>query len=495
MRRAPLVLFIFFAKAASAIFMGTVEGYVVNTSASLVQGASVNAYVLNCVGGGCSGSTTTDAGGYYVIANLNIPAYGNVTVYASKDPASGVGYGQADVFFAAFVNVTVCQPPGQPALVAEPDTHYPNATLEWTSGVDPNGLTTHDEFQFNNQPIENVTSPKSVSGLSYAVHAWRARTCNDWCCSAWSEDSFSVYNNAPSAPVLVDEPNTLSPTVALEWTSGTDSDGDVTYDQFQLNAGPVENATSPKTVSGLASPSYNTWAVRTCDALGACSAWSSDSFIAGVATVVPTPPPAPTPRPEFVPFCPIGVPAPTVLPCLVPYPPTPTPVPTPPVVTPAITPTPVPCEEVLVKEKAERERCERELAIVSAPEVVPPGPCFYEVPLAGRVSCDVAWLFLSAVLAAGLLVALKRRLAKSAFRTVRVVHRSWPHVTISNKFLAVLLVGYATAFALGVASIEVSPTGAVVAWYGKLVLEVFLAACLIVFAWLAGDKVFKKKKH
>jgi hypothetical protein len=77
--------------------------------------------------------------------------------------------------------------------------------------------------------------------------------------------------------------------VELNWSSGTDSDGDSTYDQYQFNSGTIVNATPPKTESGLSVGNY-AWRVRTCDFFNYCSSWVEDSFLAtGCAAVTTCP--------------------------------------------------------------------------------------------------------------------------------------------------------------------------------------------------------------
>ncbi|MCX6767519.1 MAG: hypothetical protein NTY90_02190 [Candidatus Micrarchaeota archaeon] len=516
---APLAVIILIAHAASAIYMGTAEGYVFNVTGSLVKNASVSVYVLGCSGTGCSGTMATDSGGYYVVANLNLPAGGNVACYASKGGASGTASGTADQFFAAYVNIIICQPPDQPALTAEPNTHYSSASLQWASGTDNNSLTTHDEFQLDAGTVSNETSPKNVSGLSYSSHTWRLRTCNNWCCSGWADNTFSVYNNPPSSPVLVSEPDTQDTNATLQWASGTDSDGDPAHDEFQLNSDPIENATSPKNVSGLGSPSYNTWRVRTCDSLGACSSWASDSFFAGIGAVTPTPTvtPAPTATPVpttappiVIPYCPYGVPSPTALPCLVPFPPTPTPTARPSAApTPAVSPPPgaAPCYDESVKncEDArgkEKKECEDKLTeargeCAGGPIEIWGGQCEYDVPVVGKVSCELLWIAVVVGIITIAFVFLTRGLAKSVYTTLHVIRRfPFAHVTVKNQFLAVLLAAYALATMMAALSVgEPTQTGAVVAWYGKFALGAVLAACIAAFAILVFSRLSGKQER
>ncbi|MBW3022814.1 hypothetical protein KY308_01810, partial [Candidatus Woesearchaeota archaeon] len=267
--------------ANAQIYLGTVDGYIFYMNNSLAVGANVSALVVGCSGGGCSGNTLSQSNGYYVIANLNLASGGTVKVNATKSPAYGNSSGIANEFDAARVNVTLCIAPSSPALIDQTNTHDTNVTLYWTSGTDPLSLSTYDQYQLDSGTITTQTSPKTETNLSYQTHTWRVRTCNTngatGCCSAWSSDSFQVYNNAPSVPILVDQGNTHDTNVTLYWTSGTDSDGDPTYDQFQMDSGAIINTTSPKYEENLSYQTH-TWKVRTCDVLGACSNWAQDSF-------------------------------------------------------------------------------------------------------------------------------------------------------------------------------------------------------------------------
>ena len=556
---ATLLALLVLAQGAQAacIFLGVVDGYVKNTALTTVQGATVNVYVLNCIGTCCSFTATTGANGYYSANGLNLPANGNVTVYASKANSSGSATAKANfASVARGVNVTICEPPSAPTVVAQSNIHATSASLSWTSGTDPNSAPIHDEFQLDGGTITNESSPKAVTGLSYSSHTWQARTCNNLCCSSWAANTFSVVNNAPSAPVLTDQPHTASTSATLQWASGTDSDADPTYDQFQLNSLPVENATSPKTVSGLTSPSFNTWLARTCDSLGACSAWASDNFIAGTtaATSCPAIPTCPaataTPGQTLVPYCPYGVPTPTVAQCLVPYPPQGTPQPTPVIApTPVVTMPPTEAEKRLSAKVLEASAgffkilavdgngnpvphanviiflsngtmlsAESDIygvaqffntgevtsIVVSKKDynvvalTLPPAECVYTLPAVGKVSCEVVLLALTAVLSFGVLIALARRTGKKefAYKYAWAVHRKnwpWQHITVSRGFFVILLISYAAVVALSLTRTANSPTGAFSTSYGNVMVGLFAAACIAVFGLLAAGKVFKKK--
>lgn len=293
---ALIILALALVNPAASIFMGTCEGYIFNVSGGLAVGATVNVTVDGCASQNCWASTASDSGGYYVVANLNLDKYGNVTVYANKSNQYGVNASSADQFQAAYVNVTMCSAPFPPTLTAQPDIHTTSANLSWASGADPNSLPTYDRYQLDsNTIIFNATSPQYEFGLSYASHTWRVQTCNAGCCSPWASDTFLVYNNPPSKPNLTDQLDTLNSNVTLYWISGVDPDGDPTHDEYQFQSNPIISpATSPKNETGLTYQTY-TWKVRTCDNLGACSDWAIDTF-----SVInnPCPPPVLVPVPN-----------------------------------------------------------------------------------------------------------------------------------------------------------------------------------------------------
>ena len=258
------------------IYLGTVDGYTKNTTGGIVTGATVSVTVQGCSGGGCSGSATSDSGGYYVVANLNLPALGTVAMSATKGPASGSASATADAFQAASANITICAPPSIPILNSVSSSHNQNVTFSWTSA---SGAGYYDQFKIDSGAESTESSPLPLPGLSFASHTWYVRTCNTYCCSAWASNSFSVTNNAPSAPTLQAEPDTNGTSVELNWSSGTDSDGDSIYDQYQFNSGTIINATPPRTESGLSVANY-AWRVRSCDSFNYCSSWVEDSFLA-----------------------------------------------------------------------------------------------------------------------------------------------------------------------------------------------------------------------
>jgi len=247
---------------------------------SKAPGSSVTITVAGCSGGGCSSSTTSQSNGYYVVANLNLPAGGTVNGFASNGFYSGTNTTTANEEYAAFMNITLCRPPSAPVLTDQPDTHNGSVSLQWINGTDFDGYPTYTQFQFDSSPWIIVSSPYNVSGLAFGSYTWRVRTCNALCCSAVSSDSFNVYNNPPSIPQLVIIPDSNSSNASLNWASGVDPDGDSTYDQYGFRRFDqpytTENASPPVLKTNLSGSYF--WRVRTCDSFGWCSDWNESSF-------------------------------------------------------------------------------------------------------------------------------------------------------------------------------------------------------------------------
>lgn len=255
-----------------AVYVGICDGYIRDMEGRPVQGANVVVNVKDCFGPGCSGNTLSDVNGYYVIGNLNIPKNGIVYISASKSGSSGSIQGQADSYMIAHVDVVLCTPPSSPSLDLVEDAHKTTFILSWTSGKDIKGFSTYDELKIDNSVIKQ-NSPYLLS-TSFGVHNWGVRTCNEFCCSSWSEDSFNAVNNAPSRPIT----NTTFNfgIVTMSWISGIDPDNDSTYDQIKIGDEEIMEAKSPiiRQMGRLID-----WRVRTCDIFGACSPWSDEAYI------------------------------------------------------------------------------------------------------------------------------------------------------------------------------------------------------------------------
>ncbi len=195
--------------------------------------------------------------------------------------------------------ITNAAPPA-PNLTAQADTHNTSVSLNWISYPDSESDTpVHNEFQFDSEAIINpATSPQAISGLVLGTdHTWRVRTCDSLGeaaggCSAWVSDSFSITNEAPTAPILVHQPSTTLTNVSLNWTSGTDPEGDPVHDEFQFShfydfstlLYSNTSATSPTIMTNLSNDSIYYWRVKTCDP-ERCSPWATDSFIVSLCPV------------------------------------------------------------------------------------------------------------------------------------------------------------------------------------------------------------------
>jgi hypothetical protein len=270
---------LFLISNASAIYIGITDGYVKDNLGNLVSGASVTVTVTGCSGDGCSGTGTSEANGYYVVANLNLPKYGGVSVTATKAGGSGSATGTADNYQVAHVNVSVCSPPTSASLTPVADSENPAIIFTWTSGTDPNLLTTYDDFRLDGSVTSPATSPQART-VSFTSHTWDARTCNNYCCSGWASDSFTISCTPPSVPVQTHVPDSHSTSANFVWTSGTDPLLRPTYDEFQFDSEAVISpASSPISRAGL-SYATHTWKTRTCNAY-CCSGWASDSFTVG----------------------------------------------------------------------------------------------------------------------------------------------------------------------------------------------------------------------
>ena len=290
------IIFLFFiiSPVKADVYVGTCEGHVYNTEGQLVSSARVVARVDRCIIA-CSRETSTDANGYYVVANLNLPKLETLTVYAEKMTALGLEFGSnqgtANEYQAALVDVVICLPPPKPDLVDEPNTHNTSVTLEWTSYADKKGYSVYDEFRIDSGAAKRITNfgtrSQDVTNLAFSSHNWQVRTCNPFCCSEWVTDYFNVGNLPPSPPNLTDQLDTVPGKVSLSWQSGIDPDGDETYDEYKF--GIIDTSTT-KTIIEATSPqeedvvgcNYYRWQVRTCEkeSQHLCSYWSQDGFIA-----------------------------------------------------------------------------------------------------------------------------------------------------------------------------------------------------------------------
>jgi hypothetical protein len=284
--KGVLVCFIMFASigliTAAACSSGSptisaLDGVISDTENNILVGAQVVAE------SSCSQTETSLTDGYYEIYNLPFGSGTSVQVSASyTHPQYGVGTGESVVTTSSSIetiNVVICYPPSQPVLTHIPSGHETSVTFTWTSGSDPVGGLTHDDFILNGDIENNIKSGSgsfSKTGtLGLGSVSWGARTCNDVCCSDWVEQNLNVGNSPPSVPTDLTYPET-SAILTLGWSSGVDPDGDATYDPFHLGnensiGSALESALPPMiAVAEL----LVSWKVRTCDIpYNACSDW------------------------------------------------------------------------------------------------------------------------------------------------------------------------------------------------------------------------------
>lgn len=269
-----LICFICLPFVQAGVYIGLVDGYVKDITGVGISGINVTVEVVDCVGESCLGSYLTEADGYYVVGNLNLPENYPILVTAGELGTFGASSGTSDEYQVDEINVTVCKSPTNPVLQAVPDSHSTTALFNWTSGTDRYlpPLDLYDQFELDSL-VTDITNPALIpvtrAGLSYGTHIWEARTCNDYCCSEWISDSFNIGNSQPTEPSDA-ESEVNESTIILTWTSGTDSDGDATYDEFKYDNGTIISpATSPFTLDASL---LVTWSVRTCDS-SICSDW------------------------------------------------------------------------------------------------------------------------------------------------------------------------------------------------------------------------------
>jgi len=271
-----MAMIILISIANAEIYVGVVDGYVTNLTGHPVNGATVDAEVQSCAAG-CTGSTTTDVNGYYVINNLNAAASQTIKVDATLGNYFGNNSGQTDVYYTAQINITVAQVPTAPTLTAINDTHNNSIIIfQWTNYTDPQGLTTYNIWTFDGTTYTPISSPQNKTNVDFDEYTWTVRTCNSYGCSATSSDTFNVSNLAPPIPSIPDINNTNNNTITFTWTSGgADADGDSTYFKFYIDGSTTAGATSPRTLT-LANGSH-TWKVQECDPYE-CSNWAVDTF-------------------------------------------------------------------------------------------------------------------------------------------------------------------------------------------------------------------------
>lgn len=103
------------------------------------------------------------------------------------------GYVCSDWVYDAFTLINL--PPTAPTLVNQNDTMQTTVTLNWTSGIDPEGDLIYDEYTFNSTITSPATYPRTETGLIQPTfYTWGVRTCDIYdACSSWVYDTFMSY--------------------------------------------------------------------------------------------------------------------------------------------------------------------------------------------------------------------------------------------------------------------------------------------------------------
>jgi hypothetical protein len=279
------------------VYVGITHGHVYDTEGVPIQGAITTAQVSGCSLPECTGQDpSTEADGYYYIGNLAIPANHRVDASATLGTMFGSNFANSNENTLTEIDIIICDPPTIPILTPEPSTHDQFATVEWNSGIQPiaYGYPIFDQLELNGNEIEDQISTSDsasrdsdLTTLAFQTHTWRVRTCNTHCCSPWATDTFNVGNARPTIPILTEQPDTTPTTLDFEWISGTDDDGDETYDEYQHHI--IDDPWGDSTldaISGLQQNivgcNYYEWRVRTCETASQtlCSSWATDGFIA-----------------------------------------------------------------------------------------------------------------------------------------------------------------------------------------------------------------------
>ena len=275
-----LLLVITISVAHAGIYLGVVEGYISYINGTKIGGANVTIYVHDC-SDGCTGSGQTDANGYYVIGNLNIPANGLVDVSSVFNEFHGSGTFTADSYGTAEANLTLHTTPGLPNLnVTIPDTHGDEVNIYCSPGDDKNeGETPWVEVFLDGNSLGSSQEFNQTVTVSYGSHEVKCKTCDTYECSGYVTNVFSLENNSPSEPVLNEFSSLDKHEANLEWQSGVDPNGDIVHDDLIFNGATYDNVSSPFNVNGLDYFKLYKWSVRTCDDKGACSNWVTSSFV------------------------------------------------------------------------------------------------------------------------------------------------------------------------------------------------------------------------
>ncbi|RMG27464.1 MAG: hypothetical protein D6732_20065, partial [Methanobacteriota archaeon] len=175
--------------------------------------------------------------------------------------------------------------PTPPTLTDVTDGVNTDITFSWSSSTDADGDTITYDFYLDGTIVNNVSSPRQQN-VGTGSHTWGVRACDHIACSNFVYDSFTITNNAPSAPTLTPQPNSQDLSRTFEWTAPpTDTDGDLVHSEIQISVDADyssfvinNNSVSSPFSTTLTSDTIYYWRVRNCDNKGACSAYVEDSF-------------------------------------------------------------------------------------------------------------------------------------------------------------------------------------------------------------------------
>jgi len=192
-------------------------------------------------------------------------------------------------------------PPTTPTIIAQPNDINYIRSFDWLTSTDGEGHTIRYHINIGTTSGGHDKSDANTYNTDYnffnlvstGTYYWRVRACDnnsgDWnTCSNWSsEDGFIVVpNQAPSTPVLIDEPNGYVGDAHLEWDVSIDPESQpITY---RVKVGTTSGANDIADAN-TANLEYTTpslmanwyyWSVLACDDWFACSNFSSeDTFI------------------------------------------------------------------------------------------------------------------------------------------------------------------------------------------------------------------------
>ena len=296
------------SKKATEPEVGTIQGRVVNVASNApISGAAITTSPA-------SATATSDADGYYQIANVAAGAY---TVGATKS-----GYAAGSISVMVYNNrtatanlslVAVTSAPQAPVLVTPANGSSPmivQPTLNWNPA---NGAAGYCVQISTDTTFTNVIAGTSGSPYNFyhcggalaesTTYYWRANAANAYGTSAWSPvwsfttGAVSLGNAAPNRPVKPVGPPLASRGQGVTFVTGTtDPDGSILYYRFDWGDGSplVWSQYSYYGSQYSESHSYTrlgTFQVRAqaMDYYGATSAWSASCSLA-VANVAPAVP-------------------------------------------------------------------------------------------------------------------------------------------------------------------------------------------------------------